>query len=104
MPNSKHTPGPLTVVRANRPNGPERSMDCGILDTENHVIAECFEIVGPGITRPAFSNAQLFAAAQDLLEACRAAKQLLINDLQEPGRTVFWKCVAAISKAEGEAQ
>lgn len=42
----------------------------------------------------------LEAAAPDLLEACRAAKKYLEPDLVEPGRTVFWKLVDAIRKAE----
>lgn len=45
------------------------------------------------------ANAKLIAAAPDLLAACMAAKSLLVGDLEEPGRTVFWKCVAALNKA-----
>lgn len=48
------------------------------------------------------ANARLLAASVDLLEACEAAKALLINDLKEPGRTVFWKLVDAIRKANGK--
>jgi len=44
-------------------------------------------------------DATLIAAAPDLLEACEKAKKLLEPNLVEPGRTVFWELVAAISKA-----
>lgn len=36
----------------------------------------------------------------DLVAAAQAAKAFLINDLEEPGRTVFWKLTDAIRKAE----
>lgn len=48
------------------------------------------------------ANAKLIAAAPDLLEACKMAKKYLEPDLIEPGRTVFWKLVEAIKKAESE--
>ncbi len=44
-------------------------------------------------------NAALIAAAPELLEACQMAKKYLEPDLVEPGRTVFWKLVAALIKA-----
>lgn len=46
-------------------------------------------------------NWTLIAAAPDLLEACEDARIFLQPDLVEPGRTVFWKLVAAINKAKG---
>ena len=39
-------------------------------------------------------------AYYDLLEAAKAAKTYLEPELVEPGRTVFWKLVAAIKRAE----
>jgi NAD-dependent SIR2 family protein deacetylase len=39
--------------------------------------------------------------APDLLAACETAKKYLEGDLFEPGRTVFWKLVAAIKEAKG---
>jgi len=36
-----------------------------------------------------------------LLEACKEAKKYLEPDLVEPGRTVFWKLVAALQTAQG---
>lgn len=48
-------------------------------------------------------DAELFAAAPDLLEAAKAAKEFLMPDLVEPGRTVFWALVAAIKKAEPQS-
>lgn len=49
------------------------------------------------------ANAHLVAAAPELLEACEAAKEFLVPNLVEPGRTVFWKLVAALEKAKGVA-
>lgn len=43
---------------------------------------------------------RLEAAAPALLAACEAAKKYLEPDLVEPGRSVFWKLVQAIAKAE----
>ncbi len=48
------------------------------------------------------ANARLIAAAPDLLAACKMAKEYLVPDLIEPGRTVFWALVAAIDQAEKE--
>lgn len=45
------------------------------------------------------ANANLVAAAPDLFEAAMEAKNFLIGDLEEPGRTVFWKLIAALKKA-----
>lgn len=45
----------------------------------------------------------LNAADPELLAAAKQARDFLIDDLVEPGRTVFWKLVAAINKAEGKS-
>jgi hypothetical protein len=37
-----------------------------------------------------------------LLAVCKAAREYLIPDLVEPGRTVFWKLNAVITEAEKE--
>jgi len=47
------------------------------------------------------AHARLIAAAPALLEACEEAKKYLEPDLVEPGRTVFWKLVAALKAAKG---
>lgn len=96
MANTQHTPGPweiegqfddeLGVEIVNR--GEERYI-CEVAPfTEEWTDEE-------------IANAHLIAAAPDLLEACKAAKKYLEPDLVEPGRTVFWALVAAITKAEG---
>lgn len=64
-------------------------------------------LAGPCLTNPAIANAanalvSRYNAYEELLEACGAAKKLLEPDLVEPGRTVFWKLVAAIAKARGQ--
>jgi len=46
-------------------------------------------------------QARLITAASDLLEAAKDAKKYLEPDLIEPGRTVFWRLVEAINKAQG---
>jgi hypothetical protein len=38
----------------------------------------------------------------ELVDAATAAKEFLINDLEEPGRTVFWRLVSALAKAQPE--
>jgi hypothetical protein len=45
------------------------------------------------------ANARLASAAPDLFDAAMEAKDFLIGDLEEPGRTVFWKLIAALKKA-----
>lgn len=58
-----------------------------------------FGFIGPN----APGDELLVLAAPDLLKACVEAKKHLVADLVEPGRTVFWNLVNAISKAEGRA-
>jgi len=48
---------------------------------------------------PNHPNAKLIAAAPMLLKACIEARELLIDELCEPERTVFWNLVNAIKKA-----
>lgn len=91
-----HTPGPwgwdAGIVP---PDGPERYADIYV-DGDDTIIARFNDQIPEGR-----ANARLIAAAPDLLVAAKAAKKFLIDDLEEPGRTVFWGLVAAISKAEG---
>lgn len=47
------------------------------------------------------ADAQLMAAAPELLAACEAAKKFLEPELKEPGATVFWQLVGAIKQAKG---
>lgn len=80
-----HTPGPWK--RKDTPDYAEIHPSSGEL-------RQAIALVG------APDDANLIAAAPDLLKACKAAKALLINELNEPGRTVFWVLVDAIRKAE----
>ncbi len=44
----------------------------------------------------------LIAAASDMYEVCKRAKELLQPEVtKEPDRTIFWELVAAIAKVEG---
>lgn len=45
------------------------------------------------------ANARLIAAVPLLFAACDAAKDLLIDKLHEPERTVFWRLVDALNAA-----
>lgn len=56
----------------------------------------------PNVGQDGEANARLIAAAPDLLEACRQAKKYLDPELVEPGRTLFWRLVEVIAKAEGQ--
>ena len=97
---AKHTPGPWKL----NTDGDTGMNDSGcILDSVGHVIVT--DIYGTykngRTTGEAEANARLIAAAPDLLAACEAAKKYLEPDLVEPGRTVFWRLVAAIKTARG---
>lgn len=60
-------------------------------------------IINPGrYAKIKINHCPMHKAAPDLLEACKLAKKYLEPDLVEPGRTVFWKLVDAIKKAEQE--
>lgn len=65
---SEHTTGPLRVSEAVSKKLDERG-DCAIIDSAGKIVGEAFALVGPGETRPARANADLWAAAPDLLEA-----------------------------------
>jgi hypothetical protein len=64
--------------------------------TQNGV---AFITVGGATKEQCEVNARLVAAAPILLETCKHAKKHLEPELVEPGRTVFWKLVAAIKQA-----
>lgn len=80
-----HTPVPWTMRQCLGPNGPERSMDCAIMDATGEIIAETFEKVGRTsnglfIERPATANAAFIvqacnnhAALRDTLRAILSA-------------------------------
>lgn len=93
---SKHTEGPWYIGADDAADCPDhKNSGLAMIDTGRSAdwpIARLCE----------WNNASLIAAAPDLLEACRAAKKYLEPDLVEPGRTVFWKLVNAIQKAEKE--
>lgn len=98
MSEAKHTPGPWV---AGRPDMAIIESRCGkyIYAGEKYIAACGFDVDD---WQEVMANARLIAAAPELLEACIAAKKLLEPDLVEPGRTVFWRLVDAITKAEGK--
>lgn len=48
-------------------------------------------------------NEQYKAQRAQLLEALKIAKRHLINELEEPGRTVFWSLVEEVKKLTGDS-
>ena len=66
----KHTIGPLTVRRA------ATGGDVAISERDRNIVAECYAAIRTRRERSddeAMANAILFAAAADLLDACRLA-------------------------------
>jgi len=61
----KHTPGPLSIKKAEDSDDP----DWAIVDADNRVIGEAFNLVHFDTYRPAEANARLWASAPDLLVA-----------------------------------
>lgn len=93
-----YTPGPWKISKngkdgntftiwRNDPKQPDESRNEGYALISKHIHGE--------------ANAKLIASAPDLLEACKKAKKLLEPELKEPARTIFWKLVEAIKRAEG---
>lgn len=77
-----------------------------VLDSTNTVvrvsgIAQTFGYVPDD--DPSYAHGRLLAAAPGLLKACEEAKEFLIGEFGEPGRTVFWNLVAAINKTEEQS-
>lgn len=80
-------------------------------DEENKAVVDSTNTVVrvSGISQPcgyvpdddlSYAHGRLLAAGPDLLKACEEAKEFLIGEFNEPGRTVFWNLAAAIAKAE----
>jgi len=105
----KYTPGPWNI------KGPAKGKwdvtgDYAILDAEGKIIAEVYKTVAYGDLRPAEANARLIAAAPDLLEACKKARQFIENgveggyirlpDKPDPALETLPLICAAIVKAE----
>jgi hypothetical protein len=84
---TKHTPGPFEV----NPDGPTGEGTFLIIAADDTIVAESTVVDNR-------ANADLIAAAPDLLEACR-------NMLANPGtRESRRAAIAAIAKAEGGAR
>ena len=117
MADVKHTPGPFCVESATSAYLLDVCLDYEVPGAGCPVlVAHCFhdeddDCVSPKpiSVREAKANARLFAAAPDLLAACKAAKTELAYLIEQvgarPGGSVhvaFDKCLAAITKAEGD--
>ena len=63
---SEHTPGPLSIKRADWADN-VNGYDYAIIDAQGKIIGEAFEVVGANEKRPCFENAKLWASAPDLL-------------------------------------
>lgn len=97
---SQHTPGPWSTKEANDGGG-----DVGICAPDvSNVVAECFadmRYAGECNRAESRANANLIAAAPDLLEAL---SQIIEQDDYASHRpAVYAKAVMAIRKARGEA-
>ena len=103
---AKHTPGPQRVEKIED----ERLSDgftYGVCDSRGHLI---FTMSQKGENAKARANAMLYAAAPDLLSACRAMAKSIRDyvDMYTPGEltggivTAFNAIEDAIAKAEGE--
>lgn len=96
---TKHTPGPLTI------DGPAFGVgDFAILDENHRIIGEAYHQVERDEYRPAKENAQLWAAAPDLLTACKGALAALSQESTYPADIQAAKTwlANAIAKAEGD--
>lgn len=98
MTDVKHTPGPLTYGEDTREvYGPNGNPLCEIYDT-----AEALE----GDDPEADANGYLFAAAPDLLSACKTALEALTSGdktMWEHPESPYHNIGAAIAKATGGA-
>lgn len=100
---SAYTPGPLTV-RETISAKPDDRGDHAIVDSEGKIIGEAFARVGYSDHRPALSNATLWAAAAEMLEALEGAA-LTIHAVTCAQVMCHPSCVqarSAIAKAKGE--
>lgn len=90
---SRHTPGPWNL----RPDPDDR--EAWIVVDASHSSFRVCDISPRFEAKEELCNARLIEAAPDLFNAAMQAKDFLIRDLKEPGRTVFWNLIAALKKA-----
>lgn len=105
-----HTPGPLTITG---PSGGIRhgrfqvddGGDYAIIDSAGKIIGEAIRLVAECDERPAQANACLWAAAPDLLAACKAIEiqfgGMADSDIESEARAAIDLTRSAIAKAEG---
>ena len=100
---TKHTPGPWFYVDFAGcfciQDGPDYDAN-NLLDYSDTLeVMSKGKKINPITEENAKANAKIMIFAPDLLKVCIEAKQLLVNKLQEPERTVFWHLVDVINKA-----
>jgi hypothetical protein len=104
---SKHTEGPWCTRRAEVGSGPEGSIDYAILCEGKTILAEAYEIVGYGTEGKyhrlnAEANARLIAAAPELLDALKRAREYVLDCGADRSMAPLVEQMSnAIAKAEG---
>jgi hypothetical protein len=76
------------------------SRSCARGDGPAAMIVRVLSLLGPDRDEEFRAILRLVVAAPALLAACQRAKELLVHDLTEPGRTIFWEAANAIGWAE----
>jgi len=109
MSDTKHTPGPWSVIAPKRAGGELGSMaDVGILGANGAIIAEAWlECPLPAHEKyiaPSEANARLIAAAPDLLDALEEIAAPACMAMNSADRVEAFRDLAraAIAKAKGE--
>lgn len=97
MSETKHTPGPWTFSTSPQPNG------CPIVGARGLMVAMLAHSVNePKQVDTAIANANLIAAAPDMLDALEDVDEWLMDDRYNLPDDVVEKIRAAIKKARGE--
>lgn len=100
MTNAQHTPGPWTVEK-------RTDMEIAINQYEGryqHTVCEIHHARSDDLTARAYADADLIAAAPELLEALELAYQALSEEKGFYQSTTAIKIRSAIAKAAGEGR
>ena len=102
-----HTPGPLTITGPSDRRLPyDYGGDYVIRAEDGRIIAETFHLTGEDATEDAQANAQLFATAHKLLDACEMLVEWYLEGMPMAADIAmtdgFMKAHTAIAEAKGE--